>query len=76
MPDKNKSNSFASAIVGLIEDKTPTGRYELKCMDVVQNLQDDKFTFEEMLIIIEKSKTRIYKMIELMDLDNKFEGNE
>jgi len=66
---------FTSAIVNALENKKETPQSELKAMDLVQFLQNDRLTFEEMLVILDKSKQRIHQMIELSELDEKFKDN-
>tara|TARA_R110001606_G_scaffold225782_1_gene373882 strand:- start:246 stop:476 length:231 start_codon:yes stop_codon:yes gene_type:complete len=76
MANLTESEKMTESMIIATKGKNQKSLLESKSMDLVQFLQDNALTFEEMQLVLIKSKQRIDQMIELRDLDQKYKGNE
>ena len=75
MATQKERQDFASSIVKIQENRKPLIKSERIAIKLVQDLQNDNISFEEMLLTVKTAEARIYALIELRDLDEKFKCN-
>lgn len=76
MTTQKERQDFTSAIVKIQENKKPISNNEIISMRLVQDMQSDNLSFEDMLLAIKTTELRLYRLIELRELDEKFKGND
>ena len=76
MRTQKERQDFTSAIVKIQENKKPISNNEIISMRLVQDMQIDNLSFEDMLLAIKTTELRLYRLIELRELDEKFKGND
>jgi len=76
MTTQKERQDFTSAIVKIQENKKPISNNEIISMRLVQDMQSDNLSFEDMLLAIKTTELRLYRLIELRELDEKFKEND